>query len=170
MKKNTRLFPPIIHLTVLISLFIFVNCAKKETCNDGIKNQEEVEVDCGGSCQPCSIKYPTTGAYGVNLLYGSDTLWLAGTGNSFKAIVPEGSSLKIEMNLISGEEWVYNIANNVGWNISSYANQQQTFEILNPGTSDVEILKGINTGSDVILIKFFENSTTETRRKVVIFN
>jgi hypothetical protein len=155
MKKNTILFPSIIHLTILISIFIFVNCTKKETCSDGIKNQEEVEVDCGGSCQPCSINYPTTGTYGVNLLYGSDTLWLAGTGNSFKAIVPEGSSLKIEMNLISGDPWLYTIGSNVGWSISSYTNQQQTFEILNPGTSDVEIHKDIDTGSSVILIKFF---------------
>jgi hypothetical protein len=170
MKKNTKLFTPFFNLSLLISIFIFVKCNKEETCNDGINNQEEVEVDCGGSCQPCAINYPTTGTYGVNLLYGSDTLWLPGTGNSFKAIVPEGSSLKIEMTLISGDPWLYTIGSNVGWSISSYSNQQQTFEILNPGTSDVEIYKDIDTGSSVILIKFFENSTTETRRKVVIFN
>jgi homoserine acetyltransferase len=55
----------------------------EETCFDGIKNQDELQVDCGGRCSPCSIEYHETGTYGLNLLYGNDTLLVSGTGNSF---------------------------------------------------------------------------------------
>jgi len=37
---------------------------KKETCDDGIKNQDETDIDCGGSCNPC--------ADGMNCLSKSD--------------------------------------------------------------------------------------------------
>jgi hypothetical protein len=55
----------------------------EETCFDGIKNQDELQVDCGGSCSACSIEYPETGTYWLNLLFGNDTLLVSGTGNSF---------------------------------------------------------------------------------------
>lgn len=29
-------------------------CEAEPTCNDGIKNQDETDVDCGGSCQACA--------------------------------------------------------------------------------------------------------------------
>ena len=29
-------------------------CKLEETCSDGIKNQDETDVDCGGSCQACA--------------------------------------------------------------------------------------------------------------------
>lgn len=31
-----------------------VICGKNQTCDDGIKNQDEEQVDCGGLCPPCS--------------------------------------------------------------------------------------------------------------------
>ena len=31
---------------------------KKETCDDGIKNQNEEGIDCGGVCKPCSVQEP----------------------------------------------------------------------------------------------------------------
>ncbi len=31
------------------------SCVKQESCNDGIKNQDETDVDCGGSCGGCSL-------------------------------------------------------------------------------------------------------------------
>lgn len=39
---------------------------KKETCDDGIKNQDETDIDCGGSCNPC--------ADGMNCLSNSDCI------------------------------------------------------------------------------------------------
>lgn len=31
-----------------------ISAVKTETCSDGIKNQDETGVDCGGTCQPCN--------------------------------------------------------------------------------------------------------------------
>ncbi|MEP7169167.1 MAG: DUF6252 family protein [Bacteroidota bacterium] len=45
-------------IILAFSFFIFFSCAKKdtaeiETCFDNIKNQNEVNIDCGGVCYPC---------------------------------------------------------------------------------------------------------------------
>lgn len=161
-------------ITILLVIWIITGCEKKttETCSDGIKNQTEVDVDCGGSCKPCAIKYPSSGTFGMNLLSGDDTLRLTGTSYSFMAIVPSGSTLKVELNFISGAEWwATSISSNSGWSISSYINGQQTFNVLNPGTCDDNIIKAplYSSGSGVYLIKYFENSTTETKRKIIIW-
>jgi len=173
MKKASKLFALTSLMALFVSSFLMVGCKKSEntpTCSDGIKNQNEVDLDCGGSCQPCAIKYPEWGLHGLNLLFGNDTLWLPGTGNSFMAVVPEGSSLKIELSLISGFGWGYYLDSKVGWAISKYSNNMQTFDILNPGTSEVKIIRNSEADSGVILIKFFENSISETRRKILIWN
>lgn len=50
--------------SAILSLgFAVVSCSEKDTkdvatCSDGIKNQGEEDVDCGGPCPPCV--YPTT--------------------------------------------------------------------------------------------------------------
>jgi len=73
-------------------LMVAYACNKtSETCNDGIMNQDEIAVDCGGVCAPCPIEYSETGAYGDNVLYGNDTLNLSIGDFSFKASVPEES-------------------------------------------------------------------------------
>lgn len=42
---------------ILISVLILGACRKSEkteaSCSDGIKNQDEILVDCGGACTPC---------------------------------------------------------------------------------------------------------------------
>jgi hypothetical protein len=43
---------------VLTSTIYFISCSKKEdapvvSCTDGIKNQDETGIDCGGSCAAC---------------------------------------------------------------------------------------------------------------------
>jgi hypothetical protein len=169
MKKTFIINAPIAYFTLIIFIFQLVSCEKKR-CNNGIQNRNEVDVDCGGKCQPCLIKYPSTGTFGENLLYGSDTLWLTNMNYSFRAIVPKGGSLKIELNLISGSQWAHTLGSNVGWSISAYNNGQQTFEVLNPGISDVNIFNDIESGRNIVLVKFFENSETETRRRIIVFN
>lgn len=44
MKKN---------LTFLIIILLFLQSCEKPRCNDGIKNGDEIAVDCGGICGPC---------------------------------------------------------------------------------------------------------------------
>lgn len=41
-------------------------CSKCATCNDGIQNQGETGIDCGGPCGTCPIKYPNNGDFGDN--------------------------------------------------------------------------------------------------------
>jgi hypothetical protein len=77
-----------------------------------------------------------------------------------------GSSLKIEMKLISGDAWFFLQSTNVGWSISIYSNGSQTFEAVNAGTTEISIM---GSGSGSILIKYFENGTTETKRKLLIW-
>ncbi len=144
-------------------------CVGCITCSDGIKNGDEVSIDCGGSnCAACAIIYPPTGTYGTNVLYGTDTLHASGTGNSFKATIPTGSSLRLELSLISGAVWYY--SQNNGWTISSFSNNKQTFEVLNPGTCDLNITTKPGSGMCMLLIKYFENGTVETRRKVLVLS
>lgn len=161
----------------IIIILVIASCKKepkepKETCTDGIKNQDEAQIDCGGSsCTPCAIEYPTTGTYGINILNGTDTLRLTETEHSFKATIPNGSSLKIELNSINGEMWGYSLGSNVGWSISEYSNGVQTFEAINGGNTDLQIARFPNkTGQNgSVLIKYFENGNTETKRKVMIW-
>ncbi len=145
-------------------------CTPCPTCTDGIKNQDEVKVDCGGSCSPCSIEYPTSGTYGLNILHGSDSLFLSGNDNfSLRAIVPEGSTLKIEFHSIYGDVWGHAASTNVGWSISTYNSGFQFFEAINFGTTDLKVIKWPGSGTGGILVKYFENSTFETKRKILIW-
>jgi len=36
-----------------LSLMTFTSCGDDETCSDGIQNQDETGVDCGGTCAAC---------------------------------------------------------------------------------------------------------------------
>ena len=63
MKKTTKSFFNISFLT-LFFITIVISCNKNDddvtptiplpSCSDGIKNQDEVEIDCGGVCTACS--------------------------------------------------------------------------------------------------------------------
>jgi hypothetical protein len=53
---NKKTAPFLFNLTV--SILVISSCSKKdstpvETCFDNIKNQNEINVDCGGYCKPC---------------------------------------------------------------------------------------------------------------------
>ena len=45
-------------LIILIVVSVFIGCKKDTvilaTCSDGIQNQSETGIDCGGECAPCS--------------------------------------------------------------------------------------------------------------------
>lgn len=46
-----------------------------ETCDDGIKNQDEEEIDCGGSCDPCEEEITITVASGLVAASINGTAW-----------------------------------------------------------------------------------------------
>lgn len=54
-------------------------CSVCLTCSDGIQNQNETGIDCGGPCGKCPITYPKNGFYGRNVIYNADTLRLTGS-------------------------------------------------------------------------------------------
>lgn len=145
-------------------------CLVCETCSDGIKNQDEVSTDCGGmNCPVCDISYLPTGTYGDNVLYGSDTLYLPVGDYSFQAEMFEGSSLKIVFQLVSGSPWFYAPSSNNGWSINSYNNGTQTFELLNPGNYNVNLhlAYGADPGDTLgsFNMNYYENSTSVTKTK-----
>lgn len=141
------------------------DCPVCETCFDGIKNQDEIEVDCGGVCPLCPIEYPANGTFGQNVLNNNpDTLFLAQQTYSFRARVPEQSSLTVHFNLVSGTNWFYAPGNNEGWSISTYSAGFQTFEALQE-TCDVYVLFN---NPVIINVSYYENSTAITKSRVIV--
>ncbi|TAL63471.1 MAG: hypothetical protein EPN85_00015 [Bacteroidetes bacterium] len=55
MKKSISIFASILLFSVVCSI-IYSGCKKKdsESCSDGIQNQGETGVDCGGPCAACA--------------------------------------------------------------------------------------------------------------------
>ncbi|GDX53240.1 hypothetical protein LBMAG27_22870 [Bacteroidota bacterium] len=52
-------------LFILSVVIFFSECKKKEpieTCSDGIKNQNETNIDCGGTCDACPLPSPSLSA------------------------------------------------------------------------------------------------------------
>jgi hypothetical protein len=64
MKSSKALFAAIVFITVF-ALSLLNACKKDEStsCSDGIKNQDETGIDCGGVCSACvcSLGYEGTG-------------------------------------------------------------------------------------------------------------
>lgn len=151
---------------LLIAALALGACSNSSDCANGVKDGDEVDVDCGGDCPPCAVSYPATGTHGINLLHGTDTLVISGNGNSFKANIPEGSSLKVEMNLIYGQQpWAYD--KNVGWSISTYHNGHQTFEAINDGNIDANMV-WFTPDSGMIEVNYYENGSTLTGQKIIM--
>jgi hypothetical protein len=161
-----NLYPKYEKTLHFIFLILLNSCKKESIYIDGVKNQDEREVDCGGICSPCSIEYAETGFFGPNALFGDDTLRLLETAYSLQAKVPEGSSLKIVMTRLYGDTWFIGDENN--WATSDFTGRKQTFTVVNPGTADVEMIDGNAANIDTFLIQYYENGTAETKRKIII--
>lgn len=143
-------------------------CPPCETCTDGIKNQNEVEVDCGGDCAACDIEFPATGTYGTNILDTTeDTVYFSQQHYSLRAVIPEGSTLKIKLNSVTGGSWWYSLGSNVGWSISEFTTGAQFFEGLNT-TCELDVDLGNMTG--MFQVWYYENSESVTRVRYVYVN
>ncbi len=159
--KNLSLFALIISLCACTT--------NNSDCTNGVKDGNEAGVDCGGDCAPCPISYPDSSTHGANVLHGTDTLTIAGETYSFRANIPEGSSLKVNMTLIYGRPWSYNGASNNGWSISTYNNGKQTFEAINSGNVDVPFVWfGPQSDSGLIKVEYFENGNALSRTKFLM--
>jgi hypothetical protein len=74
-----------------------------ETCDDGIQNQDEEGIDCGGSaCQPCTEAIDFSGTYvqedqmgrpGINTVFGS-----TGMKDSFNVTIPSQMQANFQAN------------------------------------------------------------------------
>jgi len=160
-----------IKLSILFLAFsaLFFSCEDEPdpTCNDGILNQDEVGIDCGGSCFACSIEYPYANSLGPNLLHGNDTLTIETSENSFHAIVPEGSSLEVELQLINGIPWFIDVSTIEDWTFDDYENGTQRFTA--SGIEPSLEMTFDDSGSSEILVKYFENGNVLTKSKSLVF-
>ena len=160
-------------LLFFASVLTLFSACNNSTCTDGLKNQNEVGIDCGGSCTACPIEYPETGTYGSNVLYGIDSLNLTVGDYSMKAIVPEGSELEIELELISGSEWFYSNSTS-GWIVSALSAGKQTFTIPNSGTFDLNFHLAYSADPGVVggsfYIHYKENGIPASSSKIVTWN
>jgi len=147
--------------------FSMISC-NKETCTDNIQNQDEVQTDCGGSCEPCGITYSPTGAGYDNILFGEDTLNLNQAEYGFKAEVPMGSQLTIKLSQVSGGVWYYGLGTEGAWTISTFSAGEQVFEA-EGGSSLNEMPLDFSSMTGTFVVWYYENGTeTVDRTKVVI--
>ena len=89
----------IVKIMLLLLVFTVFNsgCSKEdepevvETCSDGIMNQDETGVDCGGSCglcvvnAPCTLsnEYLDTGSGNGDTLYGPHNVYYSSSFNEY---------------------------------------------------------------------------------------
>lgn len=91
--KVTQLF-----YLICLGAILFTGCKKDDdndidngTCSDGIQNQNETAVDCGGICSPCSPSDPTDPTDPSYLNVSTQSLSFGSSGGN--------SSVTIESNL-----------------------------------------------------------------------
>lgn len=113
------------------------------------------------------IKYPETGNFGINLLYREKTEYASGT-YSLKAVLPEGTSLKIK--IVGQHHWFYPAFQvETGWNPSAWNNEDRsrTFTSTRTGEIDFEMSllafqdDSLNTYTNKINIEVYENNSDE---------
>ena len=109
------------------------------------------------------IEYPPMGNYGLNILDKDKTDYSAGT-YSMKAILPEGTSLKVK---ISGQNWFFPaFQENTGWEYTDWndIDNSRIFTSTRAGELDFEILFESyqdSTWSNKTNIFVFENENIE---------
>jgi hypothetical protein len=68
-------------LFTIIGLALYFWLTPKATCSDGKQNQNEKEIDCGGSCAPCKINYAEK-----ELIVG-EKAFVSGGNNTYDVVV-----------------------------------------------------------------------------------
>jgi len=115
-----------------------------------------------------SSLYPEQGSYGRNLLALADgALVCSSETYSFAADLPQGVELKIVLKAVSGV-WGHEPFNINGWNVSNFANSQQTFTATESGkTIDLPIHLPTETSGSLIIEYYEYGSLTPTQTKTI---
>ena len=140
-------------------------CSKCITCSDGIKNQGETDIDCGGPCSPCPIIYPEPGIYGKNIIGKKNDETLAIGYYSLSARIPAGAKVKIRMTDANGGNLNYGYvpANTNFQVVNEQGLKAQSFIGVGPLSADANIVFGdgpIFPKTGTVKIEVFENDAT----------
>ena len=103
------------------------------------------------------IEYPSTGKYGLNVLDKDKTAYSAGT-YSMKAILPEGTNLKVK---ISGQNWYFPVfQQNTGWEYTDWNDIDNSRIFTSTRTGDIDF---------EILLESFHDSAWSNQTNFLIF-
>lgn len=110
-----------------------------------------------------SITYPSSGAYGENVLALADNSSLTSVnGYSLCAELGKKAELKVVITQLSGSGvWFY--ADKNGWTVSSYSGGSQQFESNTDGKIDLDIT--FENGPGSCRVDYYENSSSVTSSK-----
>ena len=138
-----------------------------DCCLDGIQDHDETGIDCGGSCGSCAIEYPDNGYYGVNILNMSTTSFSGGNAASLHAILPEGTALKVILTNTSGSNWFYYPDTKVNLDVTDYnfTTNTQVFQAMyDDQLVEVKLIFNSSPGSAIVDI-YENNASSPTRSK-----
>ncbi|PBQ34422.1 hypothetical protein CNR22_22460 [Sphingobacteriaceae bacterium] len=148
-------------------------CSKCATCSDGIQNQGESAVDCGGPCGNCPTSYPAFGNYGGNILR-NDTITIK--PDSLKDILRNAYSMCAIIGDKSSLRVVVRTLDNNG-SVTAFSGSQTGWYITNQSPSQKEFYVNFPVKSDIhtvfighstAIIDMYENGAiTPTRTKTI---
>ena len=154
---------------LLLAGFIFHSCTKNdppvmENCFDGIKNQNEVDVDCGGICFPCP-KVMKAKINGND--WQADTAKIKGSYNDGATTFQLSGSTE---NIYPQISLVYLGALTLGSHArdhsTSFSNGLSGFVVFNSGTVTISSTEGRNS-NDRIMNGTFSLTCTDTSTATV---
>jgi hypothetical protein len=135
------------------------------TCSDGIKNQGETDIDCGGPCGLCPITYPESDVFGKNLLGRRDNEMIALGYYSMSAKLPAGTKIRIAMSNGYGGPINYGyVPGNTNFQVvnEQFLFKHQFFSAEGPLSAKAEIAIGDGMFPDEgnLRIEVYENDDT----------
>ena len=184
-------------LFLLLALSSAILSCTKETCDDGIENQDETDIDCGGECAPCptctdgiknqneteidcggicgGVCYPDNGAYGVNILNMNTTTFTSGVDYSLHATMPLTGIVQAKFQLegpdfATTERWSWVAGTDQNLSIDDYDESTGGQEFMSNGMGNIE-LKMIFTGTGSATVSIYEGGwPTPVRVKYISWN
>jgi hypothetical protein len=118
------------------------------------------------------ISYPPTGNHGLNLLHDTVKTFTPGQIYSMKAVLPQGTSLRVVLKGSNSLMWGYGaIPAPVNWNASTfdYVNIRQEFNVVEADkTNDILLMVSQGSSGGYLKIDVYENgATVPTRSKTL---